>query len=49
MVLVWDMSSRMMNNIKWAMDMSDKQLISILQQYGYSERQIERMLGWKNE
>jgi hypothetical protein len=38
----------MMNNIKWAMDMSDKQLISILQQYGYSERHIERMLLWRN-
>ena len=39
----------MMNNIKWSINISDKQLTSMLQQYGYSERQIERMLGWKNE
>ena len=38
----------MMNNIKWSINMSDKKLTSMLQQYGYSERHIERMLLWRN-
>jgi len=38
----------MINNTKWSINMSDKQLTSMLKQYGYSERHIERMLLWRN-